>query len=112
MKSLNIIAVFNKDHTHVLMCYRRKEPYKGKYNFVGGKIKEGEESLSAAGQITKQDLMALGLSGSANSHTKRQALLKKLDLPAHMSANAMLQALNLLMDRDSLQRLLSVGEDT
>lgn len=73
---------------------------------------EGAESLSPAGQITKQDLMTLGLSGGVNSHSKRQALLKKLDLPAHMSANAMLQALNLLMDRDSLQRLLSVGEDT
>ena len=48
MKGLNIIAVFNKDFTHVLMCYRRKEPYKGKYNFVGGKIKDGENSLSAA----------------------------------------------------------------
>lgn len=48
MKALNIIAVFNKDHTHVLMCYRRKDPYKGKYNFVGGKIKDGENSLSAA----------------------------------------------------------------
>ncbi len=77
-----------------------------------GATVEGEESLSPAGQITKQDLMTLGLSGGANSHAKRQALLKKLDLPAHMSANAMLQALNLLMDRDGLQRLLSVGEDT
>lgn len=48
MKGLNIIAVFNKEHTRVLMCYRRKDPYKGKYNFVGGKIKDGEDSLSAA----------------------------------------------------------------
>ena len=48
MKALNIIAVFNKDFTQVLMCYRRKDPYKGKYNFVGGKIKDGEDGLSAA----------------------------------------------------------------
>lgn len=48
MKRLNIIAVFDKDCTKVLMCLRRKEPYKGKYNFVGGKLKPGEDSVTAA----------------------------------------------------------------
>ncbi len=48
MKGLNIIAVFNKNFTHVLMCFRRKEPYKGMYNFVGGKIKAGKTSICAA----------------------------------------------------------------
>ncbi len=63
MKKLNIIAVFNKDHTEVPMCRRLKEPYKGKYNFVGGKAKDGEESLTAAYRelaeetgITEQDI--------------------------------------------------------
>ena len=53
---------------------------------------EGEETTSSGG-ITKQDLMALGLSGGSNAGEKRKALLKKLNLPEHMSANAMLQAL-------------------
>jgi 8-oxo-dGTP diphosphatase len=48
MKHSNIIAVFNKDYTRVLMCLRRKDPYMGKYNFVGGKVKAGEDNLSAA----------------------------------------------------------------
>ena len=48
MKHSNIIAVFNKDYTHVLMCLRKKDPYMGKYNFVGGKVKAGEDSSSAA----------------------------------------------------------------
>ena len=52
--------------------------------------------------ITKQDLMALGLSGGAEAGKKRQALLKKLDLPEHMSANAMVQALSLLYDLQEL----------
>lgn len=30
------------------MCRRLKEPYKGLYNFVGGKIEEGEDHLDAA----------------------------------------------------------------
>ncbi len=57
-------------------------------------------------RITKQDLMALGLSGGPDASAKRLALLKKLDLPGHMSANAMLQALNLLYSPEELARLL------
>ena len=56
---------------------------------------EGENAPSR-NSITKQDLMELGLSGGANSAEKRRKLLQNLDLPEHMSANAMLQALNLL----------------
>ena len=65
----------------------------------------GEEAL-AASPITKQYLMALGLSGGADSSRKRLRLLKKLGLPEHMSANAMLQALSLLYDLDGLKAVL------
>ncbi len=57
---------------------------------------EGEETAVSSERITKQDLMVLGLSGGKDSSYKRQKLLKRLDLPGHMSCNAMLQALNLL----------------
>ncbi len=60
-----------------------------------------------SGGITKQDLMALGLSGGANSGEKRKKLLKALDLPEHMSANALLQALNIFYDLDQLKQILS-----
>ena len=66
---------------------------------------EGEEA-SAAQAITKQDLMELGLSGGADASAKRLALLKRLDLPEHMSANAMLQALNLLYSLEELEAIL------
>ena len=66
---------------------------------------EGEETTSTGG-ITKQDLMALGLSGGSNAGEKRKALLKKLNLPEHMSANVMLQALNLLYTREELEQML------
>ncbi len=66
----------------------------------------GEEAVAAAPTITKQDLMDLGLSGGKDSSAKRLALLKKLDLPEHMSTNAMLQALNLLCTLEELQNLL------
>lgn len=56
--------------------------------------------------ISKQDLMELGLSGGPDSSRKRQLLLKRLELPEHMSANAMLQALSLLYDRESLEAIV------
>jgi ribonuclease M5 len=71
---------------------------------------EGEESKSR-NQITKQDLMDLGLSGGADSSAKRLKLLKKLDLPEHMSANAMLQALNLLYSLDELNVIVETLEN-
>ena len=72
----------------------------------------GEEQTRMAGTITKQDMMELGLSGGANSSLLRKALLKKLVLPEHMSANALLQAVNLLYTLDELREILSqLGEN-
>ena len=62
--------------------------------------------------ITKQDMMALGLSGGANSSTLRLQLAKKLELPAHMSANALLQALNLLYTLEELTDIVKTLECT
>ncbi len=70
-----------------------------------GATVEGEDTPQSR-QIKKQDLMALGLSGGADASAKRLALLKRLDLPERMSANAMLQALNLLMDLEELESIL------
>ena len=56
-------------------------------------------------QITKQDMMRLGLSGGKDSSFKRKALIKLLNLPEHLSTNALLQALNLLCTREELYSL-------
>ena len=66
---------------------------------------EGEEEKQVR-QITKQDLMELGLSGGPDASAKRLALLKKLDLPEHMSANALLQVLNLLLSLEDLKKCM------
>ena len=72
---------------------------------------EGESAKRTVGNITKQDMMELGLSGGADSASKRLALLRKLALPEHMSSNALLQALNLLTDLSTLQMLVSGEND-
>ena len=74
-----------------------------------GATVEGEEGITSR-QITKQDLMALGLSGGADSSAKRAALQKKLDFPEHMSANALLQALNLLYSLEELAAIIDTME--
>ena len=48
MRELNLIVVFNKNMDKALFCIRAKEPYKGLYNFVGGKVEEGESNEEAA----------------------------------------------------------------
>ena len=70
----------------------------------------GETVPTTRHSITKQDLMGLGLSGCPDAAARRQALLKKLDFPEHMSANAMLQALDLLFTLDELKKLVETLE--
>jgi len=70
---------------------------------------EGEEGTGSY-RITKQDLMALGLSGGPDASTKRLALLKKLNLPERMSPNAMLQALDLLYSLEELTTIVETLE--
>ena len=67
---------------------------------AGAEFADGSTPPPAREPITKQDLFALGLSGGPESAKKRAALLKALSLPAHMSANALLQALNVLFFRE------------
>ena len=68
-----------------------------------GATMDGGEAKQQKDQITKQDLFALGLSGGENSMQRRVQLMQYLNLPTRMSANAMLDALNVLMDRAALE---------
>lgn len=60
------------------------------------------EARTADDHIGKMDLYTLGLSGGAGSAAKRQALLQDLGLPGYLSANALVDALNLRMTREEL----------
>ena len=66
---------------------------------------EGETPVRASGGITKADLFAADLSGKPESREKRAALLQKLGLPARMSPNAMLRALELLYTREEFRSI-------
>ena len=45
---MNVIAIFDKEMKNILMCKRTKEPYKGKYNLIGGKIEKENDGLNEA----------------------------------------------------------------
>ena len=65
---MNVIVVYDYTREHILMCVRNKDPYKGKLNFVGGKVEPRESGLDAAYRelleetaITRQDISLIHL---------------------------------------------------
>ena len=67
---------------------------------------EGERAAPAGRPVTKADFVALGLSGGPGAADRRRALLQRLELPEHLSPNAMLEVLNALFTREELDGLL------
>ena len=65
--------------------------------------KEGK--LGVEGMRPEADLYAAGLTGGADSRAARQRLLEQLDLPEHLSTNALLEVLNVLMTREAFRNL-------
>jgi len=63
----------------------------------------GEDAQKRDAGITKADLLEAGLIGP-NSAEKRLAFLKAHDLPEHLTPNAMLEAINLLMTKEEWEK--------
>lgn len=67
---------------------------------------DGADALDThGGRITKADMFARGLSGGTGSREKRAALIKKLDLPEKLTADALLDVLNATMSREEFYAL-------
>lgn len=101
---------------------KRQGGKEGKLGVEGMRPQVLEEALRRAGvtfldqepgeqtprhPITKADLFSAGLSGGPDSASRRQALLRRLDLPEHMTANAMLEALNVFCTYEEFQTAVS-----
>jgi len=72
---------------------------------AGATIEHVDEKRALGEPITKADLFLLGLSGGQGSAARRGELLKRFSLPEHLTANAMLDVLNMLMTRDEFLAL-------
>ena len=64
----------------------------------------GEESPRESAGITSVDLMEKGFIGP-NSTQRRTELIKKLQLPQHISTKGLLEALNLLLSREEWEQM-------
>ena len=76
---------------------------------AGATILEEDDSTAAAPAsppITKADFYEWGLSGGPDSKERRTAVFKALDLPAHMTANALLEFINAVGTREEIQNAL------
>ena len=79
---------------------------------AGATFLEGDAPRTGAvPPLTKADLMAAGLAGGQDSARRRQALLRRLDLPEHMTANALLAVLNACYTRREAEALLERTEE-
>ena len=78
---------------------------------LDGSPRDGDAPMREQGNLTPADLFALGLSGGPDAAQRRAALLRKLELPEHMSAKALLAALNALYTPDELGGLLSPAKE-
>jgi len=72
---------------------------------AGATFEEIENGKQTFNPITKTDLFMKGLSGGEGSRERRLALIHMLDLPEHLSANALLDILNALMTREEFLAL-------
>ena len=71
---------------------------------------DGTETVQPKSEpLTKADLFAAGLTGGADSASRRTALLKRLNLPEHLTANGLLEALNLLYTRAEFEELIQTS---
>ena len=69
---------------------------------------EGETARSRKEPpITKAELYAMGLSGRPDSAARRSAVKKALGLPEKLTANALLDVLNVLSSREELERIIA-----
>ena len=73
---------------------------------AGATFLEGESPEWEGPALTKADLYATGLAGRPDSAQRRQDLLKRLDLPEHMTANALLEVLNTCYSAQEVEKLL------
>ena len=73
---------------------------------AGATFLDGDGPRSPRGELTPAQLYVLGLTGRPDSAQRRQALLKRLDLPEHMSAKALLTVLNARYTSDEVIQLV------
>jgi len=94
---MNAIIIYDRLAENILMCFRSKDPYKGLYNVIGGKVEAGEAGLDAAYReleeetgITKTDVTLTHLMDFTYhlDHIELQIYVGKLDKEVELQEEA------------------------
>lgn len=101
MKRYNIVMLVDESGKNILMCHRRKPPYQGLYNLVGGKAEPGEEGLHAAYRELREE----------TGVTAADATLYHLATFSYPTGGAGLPAYELMAYVGRLRRHVSIGGD-
>lgn len=73
---------------------------------AGATLEDDTAAAEKSGEpITKTDFFCMGLSGGAGSTSKRAQIIKELELPEHLSADALLDILNALYTKEEFENL-------
>lgn len=80
---------------------------------AGATIFEGSREQSTNNKkLTKADLFTFGLTGGSGSCKRRHALLQRLQLPEHMSTNALLEFINAISDIEAVKKIIAEIEES
>lgn len=100
MKRLNVILIYNKDENKILMCKREKEPYKGLFNLVGGKVEENEDEMHSAYRELQEE------TGITNKDVKLTHLMnfqyKMIDMELEVFAGKLNKKVDLIEEVNKL----------
>ena len=100
MKKYNVILVYNKQEDKILMCKREKEPYKGKFNLVGGRVEQNEDELHAAYRELQEE------TGITNNDIKLTHIMnfqyKMLDMELEVYTGKLNKDLNVVEELNKL----------
>jgi len=96
------IGVEGMDRETLLLALRRS----------GATFRDSEEVVAQSElKLTKTHLFEAGLTGGVESRMKRKALLKRLDLPENLTANGLLDMLNVLYSYEDGLRVMGEGQE-
>lgn len=73
---------------------------------AGATFEDEESPARSSLNLTKADWMALGLSGTADSQSRRDKLAQALGVPAYLSANRLLELVNTTVTAEEWEALL------
>ena len=78
---------------------------------AGATFEDSDGQDGRTDPITKADMFSAGFSGGPGSAEKRGELKKQLELPERLSANGLLDVLNVLFSRDEFMALADVLQE-